>query len=117
MLKEFKKALCESINVNGNVLADLLTDYQLQFAVINKLPVDVDRKYCLDRIKKNAYRGEKATKIIDVKFDYVFGKAKVTYEWLKELATKNEGETKTIAYTDEYSIELDVLDDANALIF
>ena len=117
MLKEFKKALCESINVNGNVLADLLTDYQLQFAVINKLPKDVDRKYCLDRIRKNAYRGEKATKIVDVKFDLIFGKAKIIYEWVKEVATKNETDPKTLAYTDDYSIDLDILDEANALIF
>ena len=117
MLKEFKKALCESINVNGNVLADVLTDYQLQLAVINKLPKDVDRKYCLDRIRKSAYRGDKATKIIDVRFDYVFGKAKVMYEWVKEVATKNEDEPKAIAYTDEFSIDFDVLDEANALIF
>lgn len=107
MLKRFKTQVLNSIGIQENVLGEIITDTQLQIAVINDLPVDVDAEKVMSFAKKHAYKGEYLTEIVKVIFDYVEGTVDVRYKYKRD---DKVDETN-------FTMKLEVLDQLNAIIW
>lgn len=108
MLTRFKTQVLNSIGIQENsVLGEIITDTQLQMAVINDLPVDVDAEKVLPFVKAHAYRGEYITEVVKVIFDYVDGTADVRYKYKRD---------DKIDETN-FTMKLEVLDQLNAIIW
>lgn len=109
MLTRFKTQVLNSIGIQENsVLGEIITDTQLQMAVINDIPVDIDADKVLSFMKTHAYRGEYITEVVKATFDHVNGTVDVKYNY-----KRNEEKVDETSFT----IKLEVLDQLNAIIW